>query len=252
MIALIESPEELNAALSGITADVYTEKIRAFAEGYGFGYSFCRFWRQDSGAVICGYYSDAAAVCHAPLTDTQAEELAGFLTRTQFGHILMPYPLYERLGDCPDAEKTLLMKWSDDVKFSVDCDKGRLQTDVSLGQIYEIVRSGFDIDFDKWYTDTSHMLRHGIAGVYMLGNSTCAIRMYSSSGISYVSYVCTLPEQRGTGLAGKLMKLVGITEKQKGNDTFVFCRNELRHFYESAGYSCVGYGADIFIGASPL
>ena len=139
------------------------------------------------------------------------------------------------------------MKCNGDVKKTIGYDKEKPVTDSPLGEIYKIVSSGFDIDRDMWYTDTSHMLRHGIARAYTLAGKACAIRMFASGGISYVSYVCTLPEAQGAGYATALLEHICAENAANGAETFVFCEKELRPFYESAGFGLAGYAGEIKI-----
>lgn len=94
--------------LLGTMRDVYTEKIRAFAEGYGFGYDFCTFAAQDNTAVICSYYGDATAARTGELNDGQAAELAAYLTFGQYKRVLMPFSLCERIGLSESASKLTL------------------------------------------------------------------------------------------------------------------------------------------------
>ena len=244
MIKMTDSADELRSVID-VKPDVYGEKIRAFAEGYGFGYYFCRFWVQDGAAAVCAYYSEAVVYAADFLTDEQAEELAAFLTGTGLHRILMPYELCERLKLTGRADKLDLMRWGNGIKNAVETDKESVKTDVSLVKIYEIAGSGFDIDFDKWYTDTSYMLRHGIAGVYMLQNSACAIKMYASEGIAYLSYVCTLPKMRGKGLSSRLLRYICAEEAQKGNTAYIICGDGLTGFYENTGFVHCGYAAQL-------
>ncbi len=239
MIRLVDNKEELYRAL-GNTADIFAGKIRAYAEGYGFGYYFCSFWVQDSSAVICAYYNDAVAAQTGELSDEAAEELTMFLSGQSFARVLMPDSLCGRLGLAEQAEELCLMEWANDVKKPVEYDKEAVKTNSSLIQIYEIVSSAFDIDFEKWYTDTSYMLRHGISEVYTLENSACAIKMYSSEGVTYLSYVCVKPECRGRGLAHALLHYICTDETARGDRTFIICEEELTGFYESAGFTKTG------------
>ena len=233
--------------LLGTMRDVYTEKIRAFAEGYGFGYDFCTFAAQDNTAVICSYYGDATAARTGELNDGQAAELEAYLTFGQYKRVLMPFSLCERIGLSESASKLFLMKCNGDVKKTIGYDKEKPVTDSPLGEIYKIVSSGFDIDRDMWYTDTSHMLRHGIARAYTLAGEACAIRMFASGGISYVSYVCTRPEARGAGYATAILAHICAENAANGAETFVFCEKDLRPFYESAGFRLAGYAGEIKI-----
>ena len=246
MIRLVSDNAELDRALSG-APDIYAEKIRSLSAAYGLGYPFCRFWVQDSGAVISGYYDSGTVASPCERIDRDdAEELAAFLCCGQFTRLLMPYPLCEKLGLAETAEKTHLMVYPRSAVKYDDIDKDVKETDISLDQIYEIAASGFDIDRDKWYTDTSHLLRHGSAGFYLLDGSACAVRMFSSDGISYISYVCTRPEKRGLGLAKRLLRHICAREcAENGAQTFIFCKDELRQFYEDTGFTACGLAADI-------
>ena len=244
MIRTVTDKESLYAAL-GEHRNIYTEKIRSLADAYGFGYDFCRFWAQDGGAVVGSYYGDATAADCGDISAVRAEELSAFIGCGQFGRALMPYELYERLGGGAHAQKRLLMKAGGSIVKTDDIDKVRTYPAVSISEIYEIANSGFDIDFNKWYTDTSHMLRHGTAQLYTLGGSSCAVKMFSSGGITYLSYICTLPGERGKGLAKRLISHICTKEAEAGNEVFLFCEEELRAFYEKADFVPAGCAADI-------
>ena len=246
MISAVTDRETLDRLLDG-RADIFTGKIRALADGYGFGYDFCTFAAQDDTAVVGSYYGDAAVAQTGELNDEQAEELASFLTFGQYRKLLMPYTLCERLGLSDKAEKLCLMKCKDDVKATVGYDKEKPVTDSPLGEIYEIVSGGFDIDRDMWYTDTSHMLRHGVARAYTLAGNACAIRMFAADGVSYISYVCTRPEARGRGLAKALLRHICAENASGGFDTYVLCRDELRLFYEGAGFSLTDFAGELIV-----
>ena len=238
MIRAVTDSAALYRAL-GDDITVYTEKIRSLAEAYGFGYDFCRFWVQDGGAVIGSYYGEATAADCGHIGKARSSELAAFLCCGQFSGVLMPYSLYEKTGSY-GAEKLLLMRAGDGIKKTDDIYKVRTGTAVSIGEIYEIAKSGFDIDFNKWYTDTSHMLRHGTVRLYALGSSACAVRMFASGGISYLSYICTVPEERGKGLAGSLLAHICAEESACGNEVFLFCAGELEGFYHKCGFEPAG------------
>lgn len=221
----------------GNKPDVYTEKIRSFADAYGFGYDFCRFWAQDNSAVMCSYYGDCTVSVSDGLSGDRVEELSGFLSSGMFRRLLVPYPLSKAHGLAGLTDEAVLMRWTGDVKKYDVIDKEDIRSDVSIGQVYEIARTAFDIDPDTWYTDTSHMLRHGTAKLYMLEEGCCAVRMFASNGISYLSYVCTLPSRRGNGLAGRLLRGICTEETQNGNNVFIFCEEALAGFYEAVGFS---------------
>ena len=244
MIRMISDKARLYSALGG-EHTVYTEKIRSLADAYGFGYDFCRFWAQDGGAVIGSYYGEATAADCGHIGKTRRSELAAFLGCGQFIRVFMPCGLYDDQDIETRAEKRLLMKARNDIKKTDNVDKVRVYPDVSVGEIYEIASAGFDIDRNTWYTDISHMLRHGTAQLYALDESACAVKMFSSGGISYLSYICTLPQERGKGLARRLLAHICAGEAESGNEVYLFCAAELENFYLGCNFDRCGEAADL-------
>lgn len=231
----------------GCAPDVYTEMVRSLYSAYGTKYDFCRFYKQDGGAVLSYYYGSGTAACTGELSDENARELSEFLRCGMLKKVLMPYDTAGRLGLPKNTSELHLMRFSNGIKITDNIDKDAVSSQNSLGEIYEIISDGFDIDRDTWYTDTSHMLRRGTAETYRLGSDCAAVKMFSSRGISYLSYVCTRKSARGKGLAKKLVGFICMSEARKGNDVFLFCGSELKNFYESIGFSEAGMAAEIQI-----
>ena len=246
MIEKITGKAALNSALNGIK-DVYTEKVRSFADAYGTGYDFCTFYKQTGGTLISNYYGSATVAKSGKRTGDRLAELMEFLTCGMFKKVLMPYESFEASNIDANYEKLNLMVYRNDIKISDDIDKVITVSEDSVGEISEIIADGFDIDCNKWYTDMSHMLRHGTARLYTLEGKACAVRMYASSGITYLSYVCTRKADRGQGLASKLLNGVCGMETAAGNEIYIFCRDDLKGFYENNGFDIYGEAAELTI-----
>ena len=99
----------------------------------------------------------------------------------------MPLRAFEASGINANTKEMLLMSCTSVPVKTDDISKLLVDPHGNLGEISEIVIDGFDIDIIKWYTDISHNLRHGISGIYVLENNACAVKMFSSSGITYLS-----------------------------------------------------------------
>jgi len=246
MIQKITDTETLYSMIDK-NRDIYTEKARALADAYGCGYDFCGFYKQTGGTVIADYYGSAViAGCGARPGDRLAE-LMEFMTCGRFRKVLMPSEVFEAAGIDANYEEKTLMGCTDGVKKTDDIDKLTVSPDSSLVEISEIVTDGFDIDINKWYTDISHNLRHGISEIYVLENAACAVKMFSSSGITYLSYISTRREQRGKGYASRLVGSVCAHETAKGNTVQLFCSEPLVKFYEGLGFVTLGKAVELTI-----
>ena len=246
MIKKIFDKEMLYKSLDKAT-DIYSEKIRALAEAYGMERDFCSFYMQTGGTVISDYYKSAVVANCGKRAGDRLAELMEFLTCGIFRKAILPYTSFDISNTDANISKLYLMKYAGGVLETDETDKEILETDFSISDIYEIASDGFDIDFNKWYTDTSHMVRHGISRLYALGKNACAVKMFSSSGITYLSYVATRESERGKGLATRLLQSICSSELKVGSTAYVLCEPKLKGFYEHAGFVFEDEAAEITI-----
>ena len=227
--------------------DIYTEKIRAFAEAYGFGYDFCNFYKQTGGTVISDYYGSAVVAKAGIRPGDRLAELMEFLMCGKFRKVLMPYHAFAAANIDANHREMLHMVCENGSGSSADITGGAIDTNAPLEELSDIMGDGFDIGVNKWYTDLSHNLRHGISGTYVLGHSACAVKMFSSSGIAYLSYVSTRKEARGKGYATRLVSAICADENAHGNRVEIFCTESLRPFYANIGFASVGKAVEMTI-----
>jgi GNAT superfamily N-acetyltransferase len=227
--------------------DIYTEKVRSLADAYGCGYDFCNFYKQTGGTVVADYYGSAVAAKCGIRPGDRLAELMEFLMCGKFRKVLMPSDVFEAARIDANHEEKTLMTYTGGIKNTDDIAKLVISPESSLVEISEIVTDGFDIDINKWYTDISHNLRHGISQAYVLEDSACAVKMFSSSGITYLSYISTRKEQRGKGYASRLVGAICSDEAAKGNTVQLFCGDQLVKFYESVGFVTLGKAVELTI-----
>lgn len=217
MIRRIFTAEELEKALENITPDVFRGKIKALARAYGFSYDFLRFFAGESAVI--GIYYGSAVICG----DVTEEEIGLCLTLGA-GEILMPD------GDVDFGEILYIMEYTGKAEASA-----ALSADTPYSEVYDILREGFDIGFDDWYTDTCHNVRHGISEVFTLENKAAAQKMFTEDGITLISMVAVRKAARGTGLGGRLIRAVSGRFSEKSR-VFVICEGALVPFYEKNEY----------------
>ena len=103
----------------------------------------------------------------------------------------------------------------------------------NLSAVYEILKTAFDIDFETWYTDMSHRIRHGIAKARTLENSALIVQ-YDLNGEALLSQIATVPEKRGQGSASRLIK--AVCGELSDSAVYVLCQDDLIPFYSRIGF----------------
>lgn len=226
MIIQLKTGEELSfLPQKGVEAN----KIRALYMAYGMKYGFCRFFRQgelyvsvlDGSVVICGESDDYS-------------ELAGFLTVNGFTDIFCCEAVGEKLSELLriSCDKVKLMR------FHGCDDGGRPVTEAdSLSDVYDIIKEGFDIEFEPWYLDMSHRVRHGISRCYVLDDSAALTVQHEINGEALISQVAVRRSSRGKGIGTALVSAVSSSIH---GEVYVICEDRLEAFYKRAGFEAVG------------
>ncbi len=225
MIKRIENDDELMALPNkGIEAN----KIRSMYLAYGLKYDFCRFYRQDN-CFLCSL--DGSFVICGDVTDIN--ELSQFLCMNGFSDVFCSESVGVELSKLLNAECSFvnMMKYSgNDYYVSVN-------TEPKLSEVYDILKDGFDIDFEPWYLDMSHRVRHGISKCYTLDNSATVTVQYCLNNEALISQVATKKDARGQGKASDIVK--AVSSLLNPNKIYVLCEDKLVPFYQKTGYSVV-------------
>lgn len=200
-------------------------KIRAMLLSYGIKYDFCRFFFSDS--VIIGEMSGCFVLCE--LGECDFEELADFFSFGGFLEIFCSEKAGRALSKPLECwqEKVNLMRYSGEA-ISEEVEK-----DPPLDKVFEVLSSAFPINYELWYTDMSHRIRHGVTRLRMLENSTLTIQ-YELNGEAFLSQIATKTEFRGKGNASRLISAV-CAELEK-SAVYLVCEDSLRGFYERLGF----------------
>lgn len=221
MIKRIKSRNELSALPE---KGVEAQKIRSLLLAYGTEYDFCRFYSAENAFlaqlngdfIICDY------------GETDIAELSEFLGFSGFESAFCSEMLGCALAKKLDLEpqKVNLMRF----EGNFNAIKPDLLTP---SEAYSVIKTGFEFDFEPWYLDMSHRIRHGISRLYGLCGSALAVQ-YAINGEALISQVATLPEYRGKGLASRL--LLAVCGELRGFSVFVLCEDELVEFYRKNGF----------------
>jgi len=227
MIKRAFSPNELSALpKNGVEA----QKIRSLLTAYGTEYDFCRFYLAEN-AFIAQLNGDFI-ICGDGETD--AAELAEFLGFCGFSSVFCSKKLGESLSKklCTEAKIVNLMQFDGNIE---NCGFFTVTPKIlTPSEAYSVIKTGFDIEFEPWYLDMSHRVRHNISRLYGFCGSALAVQ-YAINGEALISQVATLPEQRGKGLASRLIS--SVCGELRDFSVYVICDDELTDFYRKNGFA---------------
>lgn len=224
-----------------VIAEKYLDKPNPFAcrifsqlLAYGTGERFLEHWVQlednKPRAVISRMDGNITIFC-----ESANDELLEFIEAVGYNTVLADKKLFPQY-------------WSGEVLMKL---VGKSKTEASdniefnptIREIYSVLErcrgEGFEVpDFDSFYPDMSHRVRHNLSRVlaYRLDGQAIACCMTSAEtdNCAIISGAACLPEYRGRGYASELV--AKIVEALGNKDVFVFCREELVGFYNRLGF----------------
>lgn len=225
MIRHVQFPDELaNLPLKGVEA----QKIRALLLAYGTKYDFCRFYVSED-LILCET-DGCFVVCD--LNDvSDISELADFFRFSGFSEAFCSEKIGKMLSDALACgfKKVNLMRFCGEPLGGEE-----VESDPPLDKVFRIISSSFEIDYESWYTDMSHRMRHNVAKARCLGGSALMIQ-HDLNGEALLSQVATLPYERGHGNAARLIS--SVCAELSPSEVFVICEDKLLSFYEKVGFT---------------
>lgn len=227
MTVRLTSPAQLSALPEkGITA----QKIRALLAAYGTGYDFCRFYRHNGGSFLAGM-GESFVLCAGGGAD--CEELAQFLNFSGCAELLCDSECGGKINVSlgSDLSRVNVMRYGG---TGIPCE---MECSPPLSEMYDIVGTVFGFEYEPWYLDMSHRVRHGVARCRKLEGSALVIQ-HDINGEALISQVATLPAQRGRGLASGLIS--SVCAELCGREIYILCEDGLIPFYRKNGFEVCG------------
>lgn len=203
---------------------VEAQKIRSLLLAYGTNYDFCRFFTGEN-VVLAQLNGDFII---SDFGETDFGELAEFLNFSGFSEIFCS----EYLGLLLDKQLGVKQEIVNLMRFAGVPEKNALEI-LAPADAFRIIKTGFDFDFEMWYLDMSHRVRHGVSRLYGLDGAALAVQ-YNQNGEALISQVATLPENRGKGYARRLVS--AVCAELHESEVFVLCEDRLLGFYEKIGF----------------
>lgn len=209
---------------------IEAQKIRALFQAYGTGYDFCKFFKQGSAVLA---YLDGSCVLYC---DNNADfiELSDFLQVNGFSDLFCSEDVADMLSKYipADYQKVISMK------FSGNSCPADIREANSLIDLFSIVSTGFDIEFEPWYLDMSHRIRHGVTRAFQLDEKAALVVQHNINGEALLSQIAVVPNFRGNGYASKLIR--AVCSVLSPSECYVICEPKLLSFYEKVGFEPCG------------
>lgn len=235
MIRLITSDHEFINLPQPTSHHEY--KIKSLYEAYGISSGICRFYLIGSPTLAAIAADMDSCLIIAGVAEPDLEELASFIGMTAPIKVDMPAKLGEslksRLSDKYKAEYSISLHYHPPKQLAFT----QVNDSPKLDDAYKIISSSFEgIEYNSWYVDISHRVRHGISKVYTYMNATTCTMQYNLDGKVFLSQIATLPTERGKGYASKLVSHVAGIYSLEGKDVWLNCKEDKLTFYENIGF----------------
>ena len=218
--------------------DVFALKIMSNLQAYD-GYDFHSLYG-GQGVLIGRYYNELVIRTKGVISQEAAEELSLFLRVCGFKSALCGMEIGMRLVDLgwDNTEESVLLKFSGALipEGEVIVPFEDIAVNPPLDQVFPVIKDGFpDVEYDGWYTDMSHRIRHGIANVYLYNGATVTAAA-DMNGAVYLTLLASAKASRGSGAAKNMLKSLGLHFERMGKEACILCREELVPFYNKAGF----------------
>ncbi len=214
-----------------LTETYYGKKIMASYLAYGTEYDFCKFYSCGDG-IIHIYYSSMIID-----GNVNVEELEMFVGMTNpisievSKNITLHNPYMYKI-----KHRTLfrLKAYYTDVAFE------DVKVNCCTNECYAILKESFDNmgDFDVWYVDINHRIRHQVANLFLF-DSTTVTQHFNINGYTFLSHIATAVAARGKKTARRLLYCLAKKYESEGCKVHLWALDHRKSFYESIGFEPV-------------
>lgn len=233
----------------------YGARIISYHTAYhGKKYDFLDFWlqRDDSNKAVCAFckYYSTLIICGNTCNVKEIEEFIGMIFPSNIicdSKLKLNCDYIKLTGETMLCSAIIDCECITNIEYMITKIGSNMY---SLKNVYNIIFSengenAMIPDFENYFLDISHRIRHGVAKVYALTNSggqivSTATVLAVSNKTAVIGCVATDFENRNKGYATALVKYV--TEKELLNNRTVYLHRE-KHIalYEKIGFNTVGY-----------
>ena len=203
-------------------------RILSLYESYGCNYDFLRFYKQEINGDVTAIISimdNNATLCL--INDHDTDEIIQFLSAIGAKTVFC-----EKEITLEKLEQGSIMLF-DNIEIT-----NHSKNEVKLSNVYDVMSTCFTMpDFNAWYPDISHRIRHGGA-VAVEKEYGCAIALKSSIG-ALISGICVKKNSRNKGHGSVILQ--GLINTCGSNKIFALVEKDgPKQFYKNNGFYEIG------------
>lgn len=217
--------------LESVSDSYYGYKILAAYLAYGAKYEFCKFYSCGNGII---HIYNSTMVIDGNV-DTSELELFIEMTKPLSIEASSEVPL-QNLTLYKKHKRTLfrLNAYDTDIKFD------DVKVNSFTSECYKILSESFENigDFDAWYVDINHKIRHKVSNLYLFDNTTVT-QQFNINGFIFLSHIATAIASRGKGSARRLLYCLAKKYQAEGCNSYLWALENRKSFYETIGFAPV-------------
>lgn len=234
---MIEKIENISQFNEYDLIDIYSIRILSLAKSYGCNYSFARFYRQlndDNNVTAILSFLDRDVTLSFK-NEADKDEIIEFLDVIGFDTLLCD----DSFDLSIDYEDGCVMSF--DKKDNIDCQYYEINCYSELLKLYNFINHS-DNNFDDWYVDINHRIRHKTSKAIAtkiddkIISSAILSSIYNDSAI--LTGVETDENYRRKGYASNLVS--SICNEVNGKVYLMREKNKNESFYKKLGFKNIG------------
>lgn len=221
--------------------NVIVGRINAYCKAYGTGYDFCTFYEGDTDDnMLALYYGGELYVLCNENGDSQS-----IIT---FSEMLGAKAVMSDIKLSEESETLYIMTSG---QMPAVC-KNRLKAEFieDYRTVFEILKSGFslsDYQFDEWYADTCHRVRHGISRLIVMyyGSEPAATAtvLFDDDKSCFLSHIAVRRDMQKNGIGTALLSCTAnLLDNRK---ITLICKKNVQRFYINCGFTATGTAYEI-------
>ncbi len=233
--------------------DVFGTRILAYFNTYSWDFDFVKFWVQltDNGeatAAISLVDGSMTLTCNA---DADFEELSVFIKMIGYSSLQCERQVMAKLGLTESI-------WGYVVRYEKETDREKYKNitlcdNIDYSDVYSLIKSANLLgvgEYLPWLSDVTYRVKKGTAKAALAVEdgepAACAMALFITEDAVLLGAVATDKNQRGKGLGGGLVTLLGNEMLKENKRTELLCKHDsIVDFYRSIGFTVVGEWAII-------
>ena len=221
--------------------NVIVGRINAYYRAYGTGYDFCTFYKGDTGDNMLALYYGGELYVHCN-ENGDSQSIITFSERLGAKAVMSDIKLSEE-------SETLYIMTSGQMP-AVCNNRLKAEFTEDYRTVFEILKSGFslsDYQFDEWYADTCHRVRHGISRLIVMyyGSEPAATAtvLFDDDKSCFLSHIAVRRDMQKNGIGTALLSCTAnLLDNRK---ITLICKKNVQRFYINCGFTATGTAYEI-------